>query len=161
MNQVEWKMNHMLYYSRVMSKLGFVTPSKDNKYLEMTDMREKEKKLLLLSKKSPLEKVNYVLLDNKILIVDLLVLKDFINNCRFIFEIDDYSVSIYRVSMDFEISEESFYNDLTNFENYIIINNIDIDVFKKMKQDEFLMFLSSLNGGTGTIEPEGNIRKVY
>ena len=86
MNQVEWKMNHMLYYSRVMSKLGFVTPSKDNKYLEMTDMREKEKKLLLLSKKSPLEKVNYVLLDNKILIVDLLVLKDFTNNCRFIFD---------------------------------------------------------------------------
>ena len=95
------------------------------------------------------------------MIVDLLVLKDFTNNCRFIFEIDDYSVSIYRVSMDFEISEESFYNDLTNFENYIIINNIDIDVFKKMKQNDFLMFLSSLNGGTGTIEPEGNIRKVY
>ena len=63
--------------------------------------------------------------------------------------------------MDFEISEESFYNDLTNFENYIIINNIDIDIFKKMKQNDFLMFLSSLNGGTGTIEPEGNIRKVY
>ena len=92
----------MLYYSRVMSKLGFVAPSKDNKYLEMTDMREKEKKLLLLSKKSPLEKVNYVLLDNKILIVDLLVLKDFTNNCRFIFEIHDYSVYRYRVIIYFK-----------------------------------------------------------
>lgn len=154
-------MSNPLYYSREMSKLGVVFPVENEDYLEMVDVFNKNNKLLLLSNDAPLESVNYIVLSNKIVIIDLMTFRDSSSKETIIFEITDYNVNIYKINNDCDINENIFYNNLTNPDVCNIISSVRISEFQKMTQGDFIIFMSSLNGGTGTIELTGNLRKIY
>lgn len=153
-------MTNVIHYSREMSKMGVIQPIEGESYYKVIDSREKGKTLLLLTKDAKLEKVNYVLLAKKILIVDLSIFVDTSNECSYIFEVSNSNVNIFRARNNFEMTEENFYNDLTLGHKYSIINSISINDFQNMTQGDFIMFMSGINGGTGTIELKGNLRKT-
>lgn len=150
-----------LFYSRVSSNMGVLQKSKDGDYFEMLDIMSSNKKTMYMSKKTRLEAVNYVVLESKIIVIDLMVFKDVSNDCRYVFEVGQFSIDIYRTTGMFEIKEENFYNDLTNPSLYNIMVSIPMEEFEKLTQNQFVMLLSSFNEGTGTIELDGNVRKTY
>lgn len=149
-----------LFYSREMKAMGVVNECKDSKYVEMIDVMN-GKRLLYLSVFHPLESVNYIVIDNKIIMTDLMVLNDVSNSCKYVVEVNNESVIFYKTNNLFNVSEKSFYDDLTMGKQYSIIKGVEASWFERLSSNEFVMFLSNLNGGTGTIEVGGNLREIY
>lgn len=154
-------MTKPLKYSREMSKMGVVRESDNKEYLEMIDIYNKNNLLLCLSHDAPLEEVNYVVVASKIIIIDLMKFHDTSDDSTIIFTVSNSDVYVYKTYKKDEINENNFYNDLTNTDIYNIIDIIKISDMQKMSHSDFIVFISSLNGGTGTIELKGNIRKIY
>lgn len=154
-------MINRLKYSREMSKMGVVRESDDKDCLEMVDIYNKNNVLLYLSDDAPLEDVSYVKVASKIILIDLMKFHDTSDDSFIIFEITNSNIHIYKTHIKDEITENNFYNDLTDPNKYTIIGSIKISDMEKMSHSDFIVFISSLNGGTGTIELKGNIRKIY
>ena len=154
-------MTKPLKYSREMSKMGVVRESDNKEYLEMIEIYNKNNLLLCLSHDAPLAEVNYVVVASKIIIIDLMKFHDTSDDATIIFTVSNSDVYVYKTYKKDEITENNFYNDLTNTDIYNIIDIIKISDMQKMSHSDFIVFISSLNGGTGTIELKGNIRKIY
>lgn len=147
-------------YCRVARKMGLIKKSLEGNYFEMIDYRTKEGKVMLyLTEEVELETVRYLIVGQYI-VFDLMTFIDIANNSAYIFELAPKEVNIYKANNIFELSEEHFYEYLTDPKHYDIILTVDANKFEDMSSDEFVKFVTELNGGQGFLELGNNLRKT-
>lgn len=147
-------------YCRVARKMGMIKKSLEGNYFEMIDYQSPEGKVMMyLTEEVELETVRYLIVGQYI-VFDLMTFIDLEDNSAYIFELAPKEVNIYKSKNVLELSEEHFYEHLTDPNHYDIILTIDAHQFEKMTSNEFVHFVTELNNGQRQLELGGNLRKT-